>query len=85
MGVGHHPRLNFWLTFFQSYMLSLFLSGMLSYLVGIKRRTGRRVTCKRDNSHFLRLVNIVHNAISRFSFMTFRVNKSFLVCFFYFV
>ena len=39
--------------FFQNYMLPLFFSGLLSYLVGIKRRTSRHVTCKRDNSHFL--------------------------------
>ena len=41
-------------------MLPLFFSGLLSYLVGMKRRTGRHVgcksrcvTCKRDNSHFV--------------------------------
>ena len=28
-------------------------SGLLSYLVGIKRRSSMRVTCKRDYSHFL--------------------------------
>ena len=37
--------------FFQSYMLSLFFSGLLSYLVGIKRRTSSVVA--RDNSHCL--------------------------------
>ena len=34
-------------------MLPLFFSGLLSYLVGMKRRTSRGVECKRDNSHFL--------------------------------
>ena len=37
-------------------MLPLFFSGLLSYLVGMKRRTSRCVTCKRDNSdnaHFV--------------------------------
>ena len=41
--------LHFWLTFFQSCMFSLFFSGLLSYSVGIKRRTSRHVACKRDN------------------------------------
>ena len=41
---------------FFKIMLPLDLSGLLSYSVGIKRRTSRRVTCKRDNSHFLRYV-----------------------------
>ena len=40
------PRFTFWLTFFQSYMIPLFFSGLLSYLVGMKRRT-------RDNYYFL--------------------------------
>ena len=43
---------------FQSYMLPLLLSGLLSYLVEKKRRTSRPVVCKRDNSHFLRYVLI---------------------------
>ena len=47
-----HPRFTFWLTFFQSCMLPLLFSGLLSCLVGIKRRTSRHVCCKRDNSHF---------------------------------
>ena len=51
-GVGRHPRLTSWLTFFQSYMLPLFFSILLSYLVGMKRRTSRCFTCKRDDSHF---------------------------------
>ena len=34
-------------------MLPLFFSGLLSYLVGMKRRTSRCSTCKRENSHFL--------------------------------
>ena len=43
------PRFIFWLTFLQSYILSLFFSGLFSYLGGIKRRASRRVACKRDN------------------------------------
>ena len=50
-GVGRRPRFTFWLTFFQSYMLPLFFNGLLSYLVGMKRRTSRCFTCKRDNSY----------------------------------
>ena len=42
--------------FFESYMLPIFFSGLLSYLVGIKRRTRRCVTYKRENSHLLRYV-----------------------------
>ena len=34
-------------------MLPLFFSGLLSYLVGMKRRISRCVTCNRDNSHFV--------------------------------
>ena len=30
--------------------VTFFFSGLLSYLVGVKRRTSRCVTCKRDNS-----------------------------------
>ena len=52
---GCHPRFTFWLAFFQSDMLPLFFSGLLSYLVGMKR-TSRRVMFKRDNSHFLHYV-----------------------------
>ena len=51
--VGHRPRLTFWLTIFQSYMLPLFFSGLLSYLIGMKRRASRCFPLKRDNSHFL--------------------------------
>ena len=50
MGVWRRHRLTFWLTFFQSYMLPLRL---LSNEVGMKRRTSRCYTCKRDNTHFL--------------------------------
>ena len=46
------PGLPFGLQFFQSDMLPVFFSGLLVYLVGMKRRTSRHVTCKRDNSHF---------------------------------
>ena len=56
--VGHRPRLTFWLTFIQSDMLPLFFSGLLSYLVGMMRRTSGRDTCKKVNSHFLRYVFI---------------------------
>ena len=53
------PRFTFWLTlFFQSSMLPLFFSGLLSYLVVIKRRTSRHVACKGDNSHTFRYVLI---------------------------
>ena len=40
---------------FQSYMLPLFFSGLLSYLVGIKRRTSRSVMCKRVTFFFIYL------------------------------
>ena len=43
--VGGHLAYNF----FQSYMLPLFFSGLLSYLVGLKRRTSRLLLA-RDNS-----------------------------------
>ena len=52
------PRFTFWLTFFQSCMLPLFFSGLLSYLVGMKRTTSRCVTCKKDNPHFVHYVLI---------------------------
>ena len=58
VGIGRHPRFTFWLTFFQSYILTLFFSVLLSYLVGMKRRTNRHVMCKRDDSHFLHYVLI---------------------------
>ena len=57
-GVGRRPRFTFWLTFFQSYMLPLLFSGLLSYLVGMKRRTSRGGEFKKDNSQFLRYVLI---------------------------
>ena len=50
----------------QSYMLPLFFDGLHSYLVGMKRRTSRCFTCKRDNSYFLRYLKN-HNAVRRFS------------------
>ena len=55
-GIRHRPRFTFWLTFFQSCILPLFFSGLLSYLIGMKN--SRCVTCKRDNSHFVRYVLI---------------------------
>ena len=55
---GRRARFTFWLTFFQSCMLPLFFNGLLSYLVGIKRRTSRCVTCNRDNSYCVRYVFI---------------------------
>ena len=39
-------------------MLSLVFNGLLSYLVGMKRITNKRVTCKRNNSYFLRYILI---------------------------
>ena len=38
---------------FSKLYITCILSGLLSYLVGIKRRISRHVPCKRDNSHFL--------------------------------
>ena len=71
---------------FQRYMLPLFLVGMLSYLVGMKRRTSRRVTCKRDNSHFLRYVPMYLSPLmTKISFwLTFLKNLS-IMPFFLFV
>ena len=57
-GIRRRPRFTFWLTFFQSCTLPLFFSGLLSYVVGMKRRTSRCVICKRDNSHFVRYILI---------------------------
>ena len=37
-------------------MLPLFFSGLFSYLVEMKRMISRCVTCKRDNSYFVRYV-----------------------------
>ena len=37
-------------------MLPLFFNGLLSYLVGMKRRTSRCFTCIRDNSYFRRFL-----------------------------
>ena len=56
-GIGRRPRSTVRLTFFQSYMLPLFFNGLFSYLVGMKRRTNRCFTCKRDNSYSLRYLN----------------------------
>ena len=58
-GVGLlRARFTFWLMFSQSDILPLLFNGVLSYSIGMKGRTSRRVTCKRDNSHFLRYVLI---------------------------
>ena len=51
-------KFTFWLTFFLRYMLPLFFSGLLLYLIEMKKRTRRHVACKRDNIHFLRYVLI---------------------------
>ena len=49
-------------------VIPLFCDGLHSYLVGMKRRTSRCFTCKRDNSYFLRyLKKLVHNAVKSFS------------------
>ena len=56
---GHRPRFTcaFWLTnFFQSDMLPLFFSGLLSYLVGMKGRTSSRVACKMVSCSLLFLI-----------------------------
>ena len=54
--------------FFFKFKLLLLFNGLLSYLVGMKRRTSRRVACKTDNSHFLRyLKKKVHNTLGVFS------------------
>ena len=68
-GIGLRPRFTFWLTFFQSCMLHLFFSGLLSYLVGVKRRTSRCVTCKRDNSHFVMYLSPLTSGRPRFTFL----------------
>ena len=52
------PGLPFGYPLFQSDMLPVFFSGLLSYLVGMKRRISRCLACKRDNSHFLHYVLI---------------------------
>ena len=66
-GVGRRPWLTFWLPFFLSYMLPLFFSGLLSYLVGMQRRTSRCIPCKRDNSHSSLFKKPVHNFFGHFS------------------
>ena len=38
---------------FSKLYVTILFSGLLSYLVGIRKRTSRRVGCKRDNCHFL--------------------------------
>ena len=50
--------LPFFVNLFSKLYVTLFFSGLLSYFVGINRRTRRRVVCKRDNSHFFRYVLI---------------------------
>ena len=46
VGVGQFLRFTVWLTFFQTCMLLLFFSGLLSYLVGMKRRTSTGWVCR---------------------------------------
>ena len=51
---GRRPRFRtFWLTFFQSYLLLLFFSGLLSYLVKMKRRTSRHVHARETLTFFV--------------------------------
>ena len=60
---------------FSQLYVTFILSGLLSYLVGMKRMTSRRVICKRDNSHFLPYVFI--SRCKRFIFwITFLKNPS---------
>ena len=47
-----HPRFTFWFNLFPKLYVTFF-SGLLSYLVGMKRETSKHVTCKRNNSYFL--------------------------------
>ena len=61
------PRFTFWLTVFQSCMLPLFFSRLLSYLVGMKRTTSRCATCKKDNYHFVHYV-LISPDVLRFTF-----------------
>ena len=69
-GVGCRPRLTFWSTFFQSYMLPLFFNGLLSYLVEMKRMTRR---CFHVQERQLSLSSLfkkpIHSAIRCFSCM----------------
>ena len=76
------PRVTVWLTIFQSCMLPLFFSGLLSYMVGMKRTTSRCVTCKRDNFHLVRYVLISPDfrglpLVNRFTklYITFILNR----------
>ena len=57
-------KIYLWVTLFISklYMVPLFFSGLLSYLIGVKRRTSKHLACKRDNSHFLCYVLISYEA-----------------------
>ena len=56
-GVGRRPRFTFWLTF-SSKLYVTFILQWIAYLVGMKRRTNRCVTCKKANSHFVHYVLI---------------------------
>ena len=69
--------------FFQSYMLPLFFSGLLSYLVGMKRRTSRCFPCKRDNSHFLHYLKKKKNPflMPLGVFLVYHRFTTFLTCF----
>ena len=73
-GIRRRPGFTFWLTLFQSYMLPLFFSKLFLYLVWLERRISRHVTCKRDNSPFLRYV-LVSQRCQRFTiWLTFLKN-----------
>ena len=43
---------------FSKLYVIFILQWIVSYLIGIKRRTSRHVTCKRDKSHFIHYVLI---------------------------
>ena len=59
-------QVNLLVNLFFKVMLPLFFSGLLSYLVGMKKRTSRCFPCKRGNSHFLHYLKKIHNAFRRF-------------------
>ena len=59
-------RASFWLTIFSKLYVIFFFNGLLSYLVRIKTKTSKCVTCKRDNSFRCFFENPVHNTVRRF-------------------